>query len=130
MIMKENELMLGDWVYWRNLPIKLTRKDFHEPVRNEEMYELDFFDTIKPIPLTEDILKANGFIKVHHAGTGATEEYDDYITNGFLCRHTTEDWKDTHFCIPDTGLQLLYVHELQHVLRLCRLGGADNFKIE
>lgn len=91
---------------------------------------------IIPIPLTKEVLKANGFIL-----KGKTSEYDhdsyykyyvDKDDNAYELNFTP-----TNGCIELFGKNRIYgikyikyVHELQHALRLCGLIElADNFKI-
>ena len=127
--MNATELTIGDWVYFGNdeySPSKIEGilpydegivLDFdNEPVANEN---------IRPIPLTEEIIKANGW------------RYD-YIYKIWL--YEDEDKMD--FCVKIAEIRgisvSLYkdypiifinnVHELQHALRLCGLQElADNF---
>lgn len=113
--MEAKELMIGDWVYVNNIATQVmqvnedceiwTHKDPFLPNEN-----------VEPIPLTDEMLKANGFDKEWLT----YEFYDGY--NFFLdgkngvCVHVGRIW---------------LVHELQHALRLCNLNElADNFKIE
>lgn len=93
----------------------------------EESEELAFD---KPIPLTEEILKVNGFeYKVSVRGYVYDESDEDYSKYDFVIRH----FRDLYF-IPvlySRVIDVHSVHELQHALRLCGFGElADNFKIE
>ena len=111
--------MIGDWVFMR-----LHGKDKYYEERVCGISDAEFLDHI-PIPLTEEMLKANGF-----------EYYsDEYIY------WLDEDGLEPPFRIfrnskgvlrISVGYKLVvlrYVHELQHALRLCGLNElADNFK--
>lgn len=130
--------MIGDWVMvypwdetpWK--PKKITDINFHswegtdfcDSVGVEGWDELSL-DQIKPIHLTEEILKKNGW------------EYDDeeakfapctWSGGGLMLQDTddggyrivvTSDYDDED--TNDTPFVLLYVHELQHALRLRRI---------
>ena len=52
--MKVNELMVGDWV-------KVTTTD--QPRKISGTNDMLFHDDYEPIPLTEEILVKNGFVK-------------------------------------------------------------------
>lgn len=81
--------------------------------------DLLFTDILKPIPLTKEILEANG-IKFQYRFPwwqyadpfGNPEQYEVHINEV-------------------TTVIVDYVHQLQHALRLCGLRElADNFKVE
>lgn len=117
--MKANELsckdlMVGDLVSYRGIVNKVAPADFCQEKWLEE---------IKPIPLTPEILEKNGFKKASQiSGTepfAIDEEGNKYYT------YSTIFWgwlqSDNIFCIPTNGLGWLnikYVHQLQHALRL------------
>ena len=107
--------MVGDFVNVNDLPLRVGA------IRQDELgffdndYKIywcsdDEFDRIDPIPLSEDILVKNGFVKGR----------DDDVTT-FKCGNLFL------FYYPDgTGLYnynsqivINYVHQLQHLLRLC-----------
>jgi len=79
---------------------------------------------VSPIPLTAEILKANGFISLNYDScfvyrTSFEEDFE-----------ITKDNKGFHLR-PVSIAKTNYVHELQHALRLCNLNElADNFKLE
>lgn len=138
--MKASELMIGDWVLYHKTrvvgcPSIISKNPIDEYIRvesvvqegvNEEYFQGDLdwieWDEIDPIPLTEEILKVNGF--------------DLSICCEFY-RHKYN--KNLKFKLLGNELiicfgklkTIQYVHELQHALRLCGLNDlADNFKIE
>lgn len=134
--MDSKSLMIGDWVYFhagyyekpvgctlQMIPIQVTIKALEDTL------------PLSPIPLTEEILMANGFddeegkrnyiIRTEFEKTISVALFDDgsviTISNSNLLRGINS----IHIC--DNG----YVHILQHALRLCGLTElADNFKIE
>lgn len=118
--MKANELMLRDLIYRKcsngNEVVKMQPHWFNPP------YE--FSDIFEPIPLTPEILEKNGFEQNENV-KGYQYPNDDII-----------------FCLEELSrvfifngvyndICIFYVHELQHILRICGLTElADNFKIE
>ena len=119
--MKARELMIGDWVYDAILKgntkiemVSLTaiQGDFNTCLYNEETFD--------PIPLTKDILEANGF-----------EEFDGWMLYEYEGNEIS--WMGTilkgsgelgNFEFP----AIMYVHQFQHVLRIC--GIDKEIKIE
>lgn len=123
--MKEKKLMIGDWVYDKKM------KRYGRVDRLEHDIE---DDTVEPIPLTAEILKKNGFVLKDYSSnhkhflwtTGWIDNYADvHVTCGkdeyFVWRWDNLDLK-LNFCSGYCNLfKLHYVHELQHVLRLCKI---------
>lgn len=115
--MERNSLMIGDWVR-----LTLTKKPTTVTAINgnsigtKAVHPLRY-DEIEPIPLTEEILEASGF--KYHGGEigmwGAT------VSPYYECTGSPQIFCDgdpfavwfEHEC------NIRYVHELQHVLRLC-----------
>lgn len=137
--MKANELMIGDWV----LTLESTHKEkvyaqiwAIEEGQTSILVKIDncnwFVDIewIEPIPLTEEILKKNGFENDFYE----EESVADYHTirlEGYSLRHNIGEadgylvtWcngginvtTDVNGCVQK---DISYVHELQHALRLC-----------
>lgn len=81
---------------------------------------------IKPIPLTEEILKINGF-EILHTNTTSLVEYNVYVI-------LTKNQGDSSYYFASYGhykICIMYVHQLQNALRLCGLNDlADNFRVE
>lgn len=121
MALQAKELMVGDWVLhetgkYIRVGLPITERGFEYQCRYVEYFWL------KPIPLTEEILKANGLIKV---------QGQLYVLNKhlYLCVVKGEYYITNVF--NNIFAQIYYVHELQHALHLCGLNDlADNFKIE
>lgn len=123
--MNVKELMIGDLVLCEKKPIKVEIINGLDNCINEVYCQGDIVDEIRetdiePIPLTPEILKANGFVFDN-------VEYE-YVLEGFPSVII-----DVHSaCIYWQGhlLRFFSVHELQHALRLCGLTElADNFKV-
>ena len=125
--MKATELMIGDLVCLKDdtnyeLPLKVDGI-IEDVISLEGDGFLGGIDgLIRPIPLTPEILEKNGWKETEYC-----YEYRDY-KNTIQC------------CLPDmigriNGVEIEnfeceYVHQYQHLLRLCGLNElADNFKI-
>ena len=138
MTMKANELMIGDYV---NVTGKegLHSVDILELLPrigkviglDEEIVYVDYIDyafslgDVEPIPLTDDILKASGFEKRKSGGVHFNEYLllDDYFDVG-IYEFNDGMWCFEYECtemsgIPYSRMNVGYVHELQHALRLC-----------
>lgn len=100
---------------------------------------LFFFDEIEPIPLTPEILELNGWKRRSY--DHALHLHDDivnialnesYSIFGYthLCGVGT-DCVEVEYCSEIDFVGTLYVHQLQHALRLCGLSDwANNFKVK
>lgn len=134
-------LMIGDWVTisncdgsWKKQVVGVSCHIYEGTFCNAP--RIDFGSFVKeeidcaPIPLTEEILKANGFYKGSYVG--------GYLHRDFMFRVYPVDstFPATSFVyeespINETIFYCHYVHELQHALRLCGLNElADNIKVE
>lgn len=135
--MKATDLMIGDWVLWKNRNVQIVRTcalvySFgHIDIwlahcNDDNNIECHDLSKISPIPLTPEILEKNGFVfradndtmygeyYLHNQSTFAIKMFNGYLVG--MCM--SED------------LEFHYVHELQHALRLCGLDElADNFKV-
>lgn len=98
--MKATGLMVGDWVSVSGKPVKITKDDLATM-----LIFLDDDSKIDPIPLTEDILVKNGLRK--HTMLYKNEWYGDI---GLFEEHGKFYYMD---------LKIEYIHQLQHLLRLC-----------
>lgn len=135
--MKANELMIGDLVrVSKDVSIKKgtiveiraidADREFHElkgcatcvPVDNPDGLSGGvWLDYLEPIPLTEEILKANGYEE--HVGEKGM--YGVTIAPYFKRDDSPEVFCDGNpFAVWfDDPVDIKYVHQLQHVLRLC-----------
>lgn len=119
--MKITNLSVGDWVLFAGFPrrVGIVCSTFvypHRPVLDIVSFAIK---DISPIPITPEILEKNGFVK-----------RDTYIWNNPKMRCTAylfgrkywdvrvtyraRDYRPTRITIDN----ILYVHELQHALRL------------
>ena len=97
--MKPEEMMLGDWISFNGEPVKVQ----------QVVSGINEFD-YEPIPLTAEILKKNGF-----------ERYTNCYTIGSFSLLPNEDETLFYTHIDSKGVAINYVHELQHILRICRI---------
>ena len=115
MRLSAKELMIGDWVLYCDIQIKI-----------EQIIHTTGGEDMQPIPLTPDILEKNGFNEnlELHANDNAFLEYDkcnNHLRAFYLVCGDKVLYMD--ICI-------IHVHELQHALRLCGLNSlADNLKV-
>lgn len=121
--MKANELMLNDWYQWyaegRYYPYQVKAEDFAK----------DYVANFEPIPLTEETLKANEFIKSKD-GRYYYAPNDGRFILGFMGGYAN---LPTHIFVECGFYPVIIknIHELQHALRLCGLKEiADNLKVE
>lgn len=128
--MKENELMIGDWVqHFSGNYFRVTRIDkwgdgsTHFACGHPHLW--DYNNKFSPIPLTTEILEKNGFVKSY--GVSDTPPYDiDEEGNmyySFKGEHKFWGWwqPDNTYYIPANAMGdivIKYLHELQHALRL------------
>lgn len=104
--------MIGDWIVKPSGHIRtMDRAEFS----NDDAW----FEDIKPIPITPEILEKNGW----WFDTEDMWRHDD-VDFGI------ERWNGRFQCYDISQIKLDSVHELQRALRCCGLWDmADNFKI-
>ena len=134
--MKANELMIGDWVYDKMLKgygkIEVLTPYVIKCDIHTDTHHMDFFE---PIPLTEEILKANGWQKNDPHWVSTLRRYCDKDGSEWSLSFTLQKgiWDAYIHNGGDLNINKfhpMYVHELQHALRICGLTDlADNFKI-
>lgn len=133
--MKCTDIQINDWVYLSEATkyaMRVTSIDEDHCYLDFEGNEGDPFDGIygekdgiAPIPLTDEMLYANGW---------RFEILDDCWTHIKTSKVVIEQSLDNDrpvFSYDNGEFAFTYVHELQHLFRLCGLDNfADNFKIE
>lgn len=121
--MKENELMIGDWVLVNGNPMQIQAvNDIDgEIMAGDELYcliedRVHSEDKIEPVPLTAEILEKNGW---KYNPTIKAYEWKDKAF--YISIHLDE--KTRIYVVNDYifGMALGAVHELQHALRLCEI---------
>lgn len=120
--MKANELMIDDWVLWKDKPVQIARVSGvvysfgHIDVTlahcGNGVLETHDIKSISPIPLTPEIIEKNGFVDEMSNHAYRTDNY-----------HVCYYCADARLSINKYGAILdvhcFYVHQLQHALRLC-----------
>lgn len=99
------DLMIGDWVKCGRRYMKVT-----------QLAEDMDCDDILPIPLTAEILEKNGFVGIL---SDCSIDYSSEVYKlRIIRRRNDEGWTiyANHFGLDKKDL---FVHELQHALRLC-----------
>ena len=127
--MKVTDLMVGDWVNVNEINLKVGAIHADEIGVFDPDYKIywcsdDEFDRIDPIHLTEDILVKNGFVYREAEETCATVAYHHWQLDGhwFALNYTQYFRKEKRDDMPRfdvAGIAIHYVHQLQHLLRLC-----------
>ena len=136
--MKATDLMIGDWVRLKDdtkseLPLKVDGVLTDDISLEGEGFLGGVDGLIRPIPLTPEILEKNGFgfVKSSDRDTVWNGQwiYED-LELGTCCLNRKGNWP-CFINMNDLNIKCEYVHQLQHALRLCKLGDlADNFKIQ
>lgn len=147
--MKAEELMLGDWVLYDGEPVRIGRISDISPSEEHIMVcnalEGTFSaspERLQPIPLSADILIDNGF------------RFDNTDTAGFEYYCLGERGSETMAVVKKSGLdaltdtdnghvvwsvyagdydvydKVLFVHTLQHALRMSEINKEITLKIE
>jgi len=120
--MEANELMIGDWVY--------LIKDYGKPVKDVlkisalDLHRIeDGMLEVEPVPLTTDILEKNGFTEIKVACPTFKIDIYGYLIKVTFPKENKETNNGNPFLVIDSrpsyySSECLYVHELQHVLKL------------
>lgn len=78
--------------------------------RDVELGLSGFYDEVDPIPLTAEILEKNGFKHSMPHNDCTNADCNFYLYEG-----------GNGYCIQNTDIKLDYVHQLQHLFRLCNI---------
>ena len=101
------DLMVGDWVSYKDDPPYMVRGTSIckvVTIDNGIDHRNVMDDAISPIPLTDEILEKNGFVKTWN-GDWQLKEYATIIVS-----------KDYYVKIFERSIRIDFVHELQHAL--------------
>lgn len=141
--MKATELMIGDWIKIKG---HLDYDKVQEIARDENMqWYISFACSatlfrayeFEPISLTPEILEKNGFEMfkydgwVHYYRIFGNSAIP-FVLHSMIGGEMLSQEVDIFSTSTDTncGIEINYVHELQHALRLCGLNKlAENFKV-
>jgi hypothetical protein len=115
--MKASELMIGDWVLYNETPQQVLEISGIDDEVYLETDELVHQSEIQPIPLTPEILEKNGFEYFHKNYSSLSYDHP------FKLKMT--NWPDENglgglWTICDI-VEIRFVHQLQHALRLCEI---------
>lgn len=151
--MKATELMIRDWVNLSDVRdeiipckvVELRTDELFEIQPNDTACDIVGYDMIFPIPLTPEILEKNGFVN--------DSSYDECVADYHFVTVQIWSYSSENVLIQWDGITCevindfgnpcekitlhgenyehdIYVHELQHALRLCGLNDlADNFRV-
>ena len=111
-----SEVSIGDLVLVNDRPIHVTLAVLS--VWN---------DNIKPIPITQKLLEKNGFareenIKLYNHYTGIDNRVS--LNDNFYYINSRDMWSvhiDNEDYCTIAHCELTYLHELQHLLRICKI---------
>jgi hypothetical protein len=139
--MRAKELMIGDWVLcdmnaqsdyeFDNVdyqPYQIANgEDIDYAIENNKIGDADVY---QPIPLTSELLEANGFKKFNFHDIEGQHQWSwwhDTLTSMSLwCRELNDDPKDGWMIRIESPLatcchKVEHVHELQQTLRVCKI---------
>lgn len=133
--MKLKDYMVGDWILSEHqFPMKVVSVSTDYLYADFEGNEGDFFEfdekfMPKPIPLTKEIMFANGFKSNGYKGNLVHKTDKDLKVYYDIDHFEGADWIVKEWSVIGiSGIE--YVHEYQHYLRLVgKTDFADNFKI-
>lgn len=129
--LKISDLSVGDWMRYDN---GVTPYSIHSIVRTgdqecvvlkDDMYPdgiTGFVKYLKPIPITAEILEANGFVEKESCLFRYEREWRGDKSSVNICSFDEELWfadfefRDGRTCM--SNIPLFYINQLQHVLRL------------
>ena len=135
-MIKVEELMIGDWVMYNpNVfnedEYEPTKECFPTKINSGEDIDLAIEGCYIPLPLTPEILEKNGFRLKEES-----DLHEEYIAGDEHCIIALYFYKETIYGVSTLldcergfagGLDrihkcnLLYVHQLQHALKLCEI---------
>lgn len=124
--MKAEELMIGDWVKCKDPKCEGHQIDLID-FGNEEVGldgEIYNFEDIYPIPLTPEILKKNNILYKKSNYHYVIDNNKDLECIYYIAQASQGDWVigvDTGAYECPVFAIIKYVHEIQHVLRLCKI---------
>lgn len=136
-------LMLGDWVNVYSFPNDNPKEKDLYPARVTSISVFDPYKNPNDITVEVTLPRTKGIAsRPYNTCIPIRLTFEILVANGYLFDGTTYDWfreskhklKIFGFCAPFLvlgGVEITYVHELQHALRLCGEDEvADNFKVE
>ena len=126
--MKVNELMIGDWVSLWNKPqrVNYINLDDGERIGTDKQYLAQIVEAFEPIPLTAEILEKNEFIRQQFGHFRYENEDNDLVMAFYPKKKSYTEGGYDYIDIYKGRMTLRempisYVHELQHILKDCRI---------
>lgn len=137
--MKAEELMIGDWVRWKDRFVQIATVSGivysfgHVDVtlahcNDDKLLESHDIKSISPIPLTTEIIEKNGMkpFDIDKLTEKATAKWwhksGDFFIKQYHFKHNNFKPSYSFGCNNHTLIEgIEYVHELQHSLRLCKI---------
>lgn len=128
--MTDKELMVNDFVLWngkiaRIETIWLNSHAVKLIVGKDKIYRDAFLTDIKPIPITPEILKKNGFYYDTEDDSFIIRSsiYGNLIYQIRICNIDDKGYFQVYILtdLCSTTICIEYVHDLQHLLRLCKV---------
>lgn len=125
--LKVTDLMVGDWLkHYNGTPMQVTKitTEHFACAENGGVNCWEYNNKYEPIPLTTEILEKNGFDRnefiPHYTGIDnrVSLHNDKEYMNSRNEWHVHIDSED--YCTI-ANCELTYIHELQHLLKLCKI---------
>ena len=123
--MKAEDLMIGDWVFGiypngkYTPPVCIAAVDIYPTNKSPRIVAYGGYgyqqEHLAPIPLTDEILKKNGFQYYHKNFASLSYEHPFKLA---MVEWPDENGLNGLWRLEDI-INIRYVHELQHALKLC-----------
>ena len=133
--MNSKELMIGDWVLINNVPHKIqVINNIDAEIQADDVLYYVGEDKIEGIPVTEDFFRENDWeyrcrTYLQKSFVKDVDKFRLEIVNNKLYvwfDYSPNNWKQS----ANVKVPIKYIHDIQHVLRLCGLNEfTDNFKV-
>lgn len=131
--MDRHELMVSDWIETLNQNNEICRVQVNEIKEKQvSFYHMNHYylgasyENVKPVALTKEMLEKNGFEFFDSSYFNDIVSITFFSTGIYFMCHV---YKGEVCDVIERHIN--YVHELQHLLRLCGLKEMENnFKIE
>ena len=120
------DLMTGDWVLYKGQPVMV--EEISRPSQKVSLATAHMaapavsVNDIEPVPLTAEILSASRIGKTQLMGEQRHFTYQVGPSLSLLAIYDA----DFSFHIGDSARKILYVHQLQHIIRWC---GFESIRI-
>ena len=127
--MRVCDLMVGDLVLHDDKVIRVDavhkRKIGYHKTKDKLAWL--FYGQFQPIPITKELLEKNGFIReeniqLYNHYTGIDNRVS--LNDDFYCMNSRNMWNvhiDSEDYCSIANCELTYLHELQHLLKLCNI---------